>query len=225
MHVAARISWATSDRIRKTMQNTASRDTKPELALRSELHRRGRRFRVCARPIPEMRRTADGSGRAWSIRSLPARLRAACPRPRDRAFPPAFESRPRAAAGVRRSLQQVEILQHDPKVTANVMAANRKPSTPSSWPRASPCDSEPTSEVALSTLLPLSSRVSACALSLPQMLSTKLRTRATFPAAHLGACARRPPNGRDAFSRAQVTRTDGPSPVTRRGTPHSPWSN
>jgi DNA mismatch endonuclease (patch repair protein) len=54
-----RESWATSARTRKTMQSTRARDTKPELALRSELHRRGRRFRVCARPVREVRRTAD----------------------------------------------------------------------------------------------------------------------------------------------------------------------
>jgi DNA mismatch endonuclease, patch repair protein len=41
------------------MQSTRARDTKPELALRSELHRRGRRFRVCTRPVREVRRTAD----------------------------------------------------------------------------------------------------------------------------------------------------------------------
>lgn len=35
------------------------RDTRPELALRSVLHRRGLRYRVQQRPLPELRRTAD----------------------------------------------------------------------------------------------------------------------------------------------------------------------
>lgn len=41
------------------MQGNRSRDTSPELALRSALHARGLRFRVAARPVPELRRTAD----------------------------------------------------------------------------------------------------------------------------------------------------------------------
>lgn len=41
------------------MQGNRSRDTKPELRLRSILHRRGLRYRVAARPIPGIRRTAD----------------------------------------------------------------------------------------------------------------------------------------------------------------------
>lgn len=52
-------SWATSERTRKTMQSTRSRDTAPELALRSELHRRGLRFRVCSPPVKGVRRSAD----------------------------------------------------------------------------------------------------------------------------------------------------------------------
>ena len=36
-----------------------SRDTKPGVALRRALHAAGLRYRVCARPIPELRRTAD----------------------------------------------------------------------------------------------------------------------------------------------------------------------
>ncbi|WP_437012857.1 very short patch repair endonuclease [Streptomyces sp. enrichment culture] len=35
------------------------RDTRPELLLRSILHRRGLRYRVNMRPLPELRRTAD----------------------------------------------------------------------------------------------------------------------------------------------------------------------
>jgi DNA mismatch endonuclease, patch repair protein len=42
------------------MRATPSRDTRPELALRRELHRRGRRFRVDAPlPPPLQRRRAD----------------------------------------------------------------------------------------------------------------------------------------------------------------------
>ena len=41
------------------MQGNRSRDTKPELAVRSAVHRRGIRFRVSSRPLPELRRTAD----------------------------------------------------------------------------------------------------------------------------------------------------------------------
>ncbi|NEA30116.1 very short patch repair endonuclease [Streptomyces sp. SID13031] len=41
------------------MQANRSRDSKPELRLRSILHRRGLRFRVCCRPLAGVRRTAD----------------------------------------------------------------------------------------------------------------------------------------------------------------------
>ena len=41
------------------MVATRGRDTIPELRLRSEAHRLGLRYRVSARPIPSMRRTAD----------------------------------------------------------------------------------------------------------------------------------------------------------------------
>ena len=41
------------------MSAQASRDTGPELALRSELHRRGLRFRVHRRLVPDLRREAD----------------------------------------------------------------------------------------------------------------------------------------------------------------------
>ena len=44
----------------RRMRATGSRDTRPELALRRELHRRGRRFRVDAPlPPPLQRRRAD----------------------------------------------------------------------------------------------------------------------------------------------------------------------
>lgn len=41
------------------MRSQARRDTKPELALRRELWRRGLRYRVDRPPIPGMRRRAD----------------------------------------------------------------------------------------------------------------------------------------------------------------------
>lgn len=52
-------SWASSPATRKSMQGNRSRDTRPELALRRQLHALGLRYRVCARPVPEVRRTAD----------------------------------------------------------------------------------------------------------------------------------------------------------------------
>ena len=52
-------SWASSPATRKSMQGNRSRDTKPEMAVRSAVHRRGIRFRVSARPQPELARTAD----------------------------------------------------------------------------------------------------------------------------------------------------------------------
>ena len=41
------------------MRGNRSRDTIPELALRSALHRRGLRFRVDRAPLPGLRRRAD----------------------------------------------------------------------------------------------------------------------------------------------------------------------
>lgn len=41
------------------MQSNRGRDTKPELALRSAVHALGLRYRVSARPLPQVRRTAD----------------------------------------------------------------------------------------------------------------------------------------------------------------------
>ena len=41
------------------MSRLGSRDTAPEIALRSELHRRGFRFRIDRRPVPGVRSRAD----------------------------------------------------------------------------------------------------------------------------------------------------------------------
>jgi DNA mismatch endonuclease (patch repair protein) len=52
-------SWASSEVVRRQMQANRSRDTRPELALRSSVHELGLRYRVSARPLPSVRRTAD----------------------------------------------------------------------------------------------------------------------------------------------------------------------
>lgn len=49
----------TTPEVRARMQHMPRRDTKPELALRRELHRRGLRYRVSARPLPGLRCQAD----------------------------------------------------------------------------------------------------------------------------------------------------------------------
>ena len=52
-------SWASDEATRKKMLGNRSRDTKPEMLVRSLLHRRGLRYRVGQRPIVNLRRTAD----------------------------------------------------------------------------------------------------------------------------------------------------------------------
>lgn len=52
-------SWASSEATRKTMQGNRGRDTKAELAVRRLVHMVGLRYRVNARPEPDLRRTAD----------------------------------------------------------------------------------------------------------------------------------------------------------------------
>lgn len=49
---------SSADALRR-MRRQRRRDTEPELALRRELHRRGRRFRVDLAPIAGLRRRAD----------------------------------------------------------------------------------------------------------------------------------------------------------------------
>jgi DNA mismatch endonuclease (patch repair protein) len=51
--------WASSPAVRKSMVGNRSRDTKPELALRSAVHAMGLRYRVARPPIKGLRRTAD----------------------------------------------------------------------------------------------------------------------------------------------------------------------
>jgi DNA mismatch endonuclease (patch repair protein) len=52
-------SWASSPDARARMQSNRSRDTKPELALRSAVHALGLRYKVAAKPLVGLRRTAD----------------------------------------------------------------------------------------------------------------------------------------------------------------------
>ena len=52
-------SWASSPAVRRVMQGNRSRDTKPEIAVRCAVHAMGMRYRVSARPLPGVRRTAD----------------------------------------------------------------------------------------------------------------------------------------------------------------------
>ncbi|TKA09592.1 very short patch repair endonuclease [Actinacidiphila oryziradicis] len=52
-------SWASSPAVRAVMRANRGRDTKPEMLLRSQLHRMGLRYRVAVRPLSQVRRTAD----------------------------------------------------------------------------------------------------------------------------------------------------------------------
>ncbi|MEY9848355.1 DNA mismatch endonuclease (patch repair protein) [Streptacidiphilus sp. BW17] len=52
-------SWASSEGNRRSMLGNRGRDTSPERALRSLVHASGLRYRVSARPVPGIRRTAD----------------------------------------------------------------------------------------------------------------------------------------------------------------------
>ncbi|MGW2922331.1 very short patch repair endonuclease [Streptomyces angustmyceticus] len=52
-------SWASSAANRRNMQAIRNRDTKPEQTIRRLVHAQGLRYRVCARPLRDLRRTAD----------------------------------------------------------------------------------------------------------------------------------------------------------------------
>ncbi|MFJ8791124.1 very short patch repair endonuclease [Streptomyces sp. NPDC102462] len=52
-------SWASSAARRRNMQAIRNRDTKPEWLIRRLVHARGLRYRVAAKPLPGLRRTAD----------------------------------------------------------------------------------------------------------------------------------------------------------------------
>ena len=52
-------SFASTPRVRSRMQVQRTRDTAPEMALRSSLHSMGLRYRVDRAPLPGLRRRAD----------------------------------------------------------------------------------------------------------------------------------------------------------------------
>ncbi|MFF7263618.1 very short patch repair endonuclease [Streptomyces sp. NPDC008159] len=52
-------SWASSAARRRNMQAIRSRDTAPERLIRQLVHAQGLRYRVAAKPLPGLRRTAD----------------------------------------------------------------------------------------------------------------------------------------------------------------------
>lgn len=52
-------SWASTAARRRNMQAIRSRDTKPEKAIRRLVHAKGLRYRIDARPLADLRRTAD----------------------------------------------------------------------------------------------------------------------------------------------------------------------
>lgn len=52
-------SWASSAGTRRSMLSNKGRDTGPERAIRSLVHAAGLRYRVSARPLPGLHRTAD----------------------------------------------------------------------------------------------------------------------------------------------------------------------
>jgi len=52
-------SWASSAARRRNMQAIRNRDTKPEWLIRRLVHAQGLRYRVAAKPVPGLRRTAD----------------------------------------------------------------------------------------------------------------------------------------------------------------------
>lgn len=52
-------SWASSAAVRNVMRGNRKRDTRPERRLRAELHRRGLRYRVAAKPLKGRGAVAD----------------------------------------------------------------------------------------------------------------------------------------------------------------------
>jgi len=54
-----RTPFASSEAVHQKMSALARRDTAPELALRRVLYRRGLRYRVHRRPLPDLARQAD----------------------------------------------------------------------------------------------------------------------------------------------------------------------
>lgn len=60
-------SWASDEHARRTMVANRSKNTRPELAVRTLLHARGLRYRVHARPVASLRRTADIVFTRWRV--------------------------------------------------------------------------------------------------------------------------------------------------------------
>jgi DNA mismatch endonuclease (patch repair protein) len=60
-------SWASSERVAKSMRSNRRRDTNPELAVRRLVHAAGLRYRVDARPLPDLNRRADLVFRATQV--------------------------------------------------------------------------------------------------------------------------------------------------------------
>ena len=60
-------SWASSEGVRRSMRSNRSRDTHPEVALRSALHAAGLRFRKYYRPIPGSRSEVDVAFSRWKV--------------------------------------------------------------------------------------------------------------------------------------------------------------
>ncbi|MBR8744261.1 very short patch repair endonuclease [Nocardiopsis sp. MG754419] len=56
---ARRPTRAANEGTRRSMRANKGRDTRPELAIRRRVHAAGLRYRVSARPVPTLRRTAD----------------------------------------------------------------------------------------------------------------------------------------------------------------------
>lgn len=52
-------SWASTERVQKSMRSNRPRDTRPEVAFRSALHLSGLRFRKHVRPLPGSRCEPD----------------------------------------------------------------------------------------------------------------------------------------------------------------------
>jgi DNA mismatch endonuclease (patch repair protein) len=62
-----RSSWASSEGVRRSMRSNRSRDTRPELALRSALHATGLRFRKHYRPLTGSRCDVDIAFTRWRV--------------------------------------------------------------------------------------------------------------------------------------------------------------
>ena len=60
-------SWASSAGVRRSMQSNRSRDTRPEIELRSQLHKAGLRFRKHYRPIKGSRCEVDIAFTHWGV--------------------------------------------------------------------------------------------------------------------------------------------------------------